>query len=69
MSIIRRSKIKKLIKQHRKKIKIYPIIYINLDALKCNWEDAINLLNAKGVIFNNHNSLDSKITKLRPRKL
>lgn len=68
MCTIRRSKIKRLIKQQRK-ISVKPIILINFNAFpKIDFQKAWDLLNTKGVLF--CNSVPSvKTISTRPRNL
>jgi hypothetical protein len=71
MCSIRRSKIKKLIKQQRKGFK--PLFFIDLDMIPVmdedGWEYALKLLNTRGVILHEWKPAVQRINPLRPRKI
>lgn len=69
MRILKRSKIKRLIRQQRKPKN--HIIEINLDMIPFNvsdWKDHLHLFYSKGVLFANSNSFARKRT-IKPRIL
>lgn len=72
MCTIRRSKIKKLIKQQKKGKSIGDIFLIDLDALpilQYNLQEMFKLMNQKGVVFENHFPCVKRIRIARPRIL
>jgi len=73
MCTIRRSKIKKLIKQQRKGKSKGDLFLIDIDALPVdklhNWKEMFELINQKGVVFENHFPCVQKIRTARPRIL
>lgn len=73
MCTIRRSKIKKLIKQQKKGKSKGDLFLIDIDALpinkQLNWQEMFKLINAKGIVLEDRFSCVQRIKSTRPRFL
>lgn len=73
MCTIRRARIKKLIKQQRKGKNKVGLFIIDLNFLPVmdenKWKEALNLLNAKGIMFSENIPSVQRIRSTRPRQI